>query len=233
MSNELPPNSELTSCNPNKPQVDRWRVWRTRVRKAIFSFIVILPFIAVGEIILCSSLLSNFMTMDGHRESVDIKGIDAIGTLGYWPPAITPQNVDHLSHQIDWSGDSVTERYRMEITAGNAAKWQDDIHADEERNGHGLSHLYVMEGIHRSIVGPPPLEHQTGSSPSWWTPPDSDYRATEFMLWSHSKGTAHGLYSVYEPRIQTLWVYGYSAEHNELWPAGKLPAGAAFQPSNQ
>jgi|GEM_PF-1416834 len=233
MSNEIPPISDLPSCHPTQPAVDRWRVWRTRVRKATFAFLVIIPVIAVGEIILCSSILRNFWSMDGHRESVELTGIQVIGAIGFWPPAISPQDVDNVSHQIDHSRDSYTERYRMELSASNAAAWQDAIHAKQEQEGHGLSHLDGMEGLHRSITGPPRLEHQTGRTPPRWTPPASEYRATEFMLWSHSTGTAHGLYSAYEPATQTLWVYGYSAQHDELWPQGKLPDGKAFQSPNQ
>ena len=229
MSSDLPPDPELPSCNPTQLQVDRWRVWRVRIRKVMFVCLLTLPFIAIGEIILCSSILLNFMSMDGHRESVGLTGIEANGEIGFWPPDISPQDVEHVSHQIDSARDSSTERYRIEINAASAIAWQDAIHAHEEEDGHGLSHLYGMEGIHRSIAGPPPLENQTGPTPSWWTPPFTVYRATEFMLWSHSTGTAHGLYSAYEPATQTLWVYGYSAQHDELWSKGKLPVGTAFQ----
>jgi hypothetical protein len=229
MSNELPSTSELPLGPPTQPQVDRSRVWRTRIRRVMFAFLLTLPFFAIGEIILCGSMLR----MDGHSESVELTGIEVNREIRFWPPSISPQDVKHVSHQIDHSRDSYTERYRMEISAANAVAWQDAIHAHEEGEGHGLSHLYGMEGIHRSIAGPPSLEQQTGPTPSWWTPPSTEYRATEFMLWSHSTGTAHGLYSAYEPATQTLWVYRYCAQHDELWPQGKLPAGTAFHTQSQ
>jgi hypothetical protein len=94
-----------------------------------------------------------------------------------------------------------------------------------------LHHLHEgLEGVHRTISGPPPQHWQTGETPSWWTPPGIDFRATEVMLWytNYDSGVGRATYSGFDESNGVLWVYDYASQHDILWSHGGMPAGDLF-----
>ena len=106
----------------------------------------------------------------------------------------------------------------------------DHIHAAQERNSKScLHHLHEgLEGVHRNIVGPPPMHWQTGNAPAWWTPPALDFRATVIMLWytDYDSGVGRATYSGFDESTGTLWIYDYACQHDEVWSHGDVPEGA-------
>lgn len=208
-------------------------IGRRELRSLILNYVMfassvgLILLMLVGPFVIWYSVTSS---IDGYT---DLSGVESQSIFSTWPASVPPRDVSHVSWCSDSSGDSFTTRYRMEMSAEHATAWQDAIHAKEEDGAHSMVHLSTMEGLHRTIPGPPYVEHQTGKTPEWWMPPEIEFRATEYMLWSDKTGTACGLYSAYEPARKTLWVYEYAAQHDQLWPQGQLPQGTVFRPAGE
>jgi hypothetical protein len=84
-----------------------------------------------------------------------------------------------------------------------------------------------IEGVQRTIAGPPSMDGRTGDVPEWWTPPDIQFEATELMLWykRYDSGIGRGTFTAFDKETGTLWIYSFSCQHFELWEPGELPEG--------
>ncbi len=92
-----------------------------------------------------------------------------------------------------------------------------------------------VEGVHRTVAGPPPANWQTGECPSWWTPPKIDFRATEVMLWytNYESGVGRATYTSFDRQSGVLWIYDYACQHDKLWTHGNIPPGTMFTSSKE
>ena len=74
------------------------------------------------------------------------------------------------------------------------------------------------------------MHRQTGTTPTWWSPPAIDFRATELMKWyrGYDSGVGRATYSGYDETTKTLWIYEYSCQHDQLWSQGNVPTGQQF-----
>lgn len=165
-----------------------------------------------------------------HRDFVGLSGAAAKQRLGEaWPAAVDAAAVTSMDFTTASTIDSHSNWYRIRLDENAASAWIEDTHAREELSSRmPADHLHETgEGVNRTIPGPPPLHLQTGPTPSWWSPPAIDFRATEVMLWytRFESGVARATYSAFDGSTRTLWIYEYAAQHDLLWPHGKLPRG--------
>jgi hypothetical protein len=140
-----------------------------------------------------------------------------------------------VSYKSESSRDSYSSWYRITLSATAAGKWTNQIHKHQEDWSRGcLGDLHErLEGVHRTISGPPPLHSQTGETPNWWTPPNIDFRATEVMLWytHYDSGVGRATYTSFDNLAGVLWMYDYACQHDKLWTHGNVPTGNVFMSS--
>lgn len=162
----------------------------------------------------------------------DASGAEARKRLGHdWPSNVDPAQVESVSRKHASEFDRHSTWYRIRLAPAAADAWRDACHAREEHIYDGVRDAGSsgIEGVHRTITGPPPLRRQTGSTPHWWSPPAIEFRATELMKWYDAEsGVGRATYSAYDSATKTLWIYEYSAQHDLLWPRGNMPAGEHF-----
>lgn len=212
-----------------------WRNLRTVVRYVVYAFCVI---VVVFSIFVCGSFLMNpFGGFAGESEFTASSGNAAKRRLPDWPVGVITSDVESVSFKSAHSRDSYSSWYRIELTDDAALTWSNRAHAHQEKwckqhlhNGHE-----GVEGVNRTIDGPPPLHSQTGETPRWWSPPAITFRATEVMLWydgSYS-GVGRATYTAFDETNQTLWIYDYACQNDILWPRGNVPKGDVFTTPKQ
>jgi len=144
---------------------------------------------------------------------------------------VDPKDVEKVTWVYESTIDSHSSWYRVKLTPDAATAWTDRIHSEAEKNddSHG-DHIEGVEGVHRTVPGPPPLRQQTGETPGWWTPPVIEFRATEVMIWYRNSSSGYGraTYSAFDKAAEVLWIYEYGAQHDLLWTRGQSPAGESF-----
>lgn len=189
--------------------------------------VVLIALLFIGSI-----FLMPFQGFDGSSEFVDRSGPAAMRSMDDWPRDVSPSKVERVSRKFAYSIDSHSDWYKIELDPESAAAWADFVHRERERSSRdSVSHDdRGLEGVRRSIDGPPPLHTTTGDPPSWWTPPAIEFRATEAMLWysGFDSGVGQAAYTGYDEAQQTLWVYEYSCQHDRLWERNEIPAGEVF-----
>lgn len=165
-------------------------------------------------------------------EFTAIPGTTAKTRLGNWPGRVAPEDVFSVSHQGESSRDSYSLWYLVRLTPEAASEWMNHVHAQAESAARGmpLERKERIEGVHRTIAGPPPLHRQTGETPNWWNPPQRDVRATEVMIWysDFSSGVGRATYSTFDEQSGLLWIYIYASQHDLLWKDGQIPDGSTF-----
>jgi hypothetical protein len=168
-------------------------------------------------------------------EFVDLSGEEARRRPpGGLPEGINPAELRKLSCKEASERDVGSSWYRVELSQAAAAKWQEAFHLAAERRNTRLGPGEEIEGVHRIVRGPLPMDCQTGTTPTWWSPPGIDFRATEVMQWyrKSSDGTQSGvgqaMYTGFDEPTHTLWIYHYSCQHHIRWTRGNVPAGQQF-----
>lgn len=149
-----------------------------------------------------------------------------------WPSDVAPSNVRSVSRKHEYSIDSHSSWYKIELDNDSAQRWADSVHAVQElhsRRSLGKEDR-GLEAVRRNIPGPPPLHWKTGDSPVWWTPPSIEFRAMEAMKWysGFDSGVGQAAYTGYDATQRTLWVYEYSCQHDRLWEPNQIPEGDVF-----
>jgi hypothetical protein len=146
--------------------------------------------------------------------------------------AIDPAKVKTVSRKFDFSIDSYSVWYKIELDATSARIWADHVHTDKERRTRSSISPddRGLEGVRRELLGPPPLHHKTGYVPAWWKPPTIQFRATEAMKWysGFDSGVGQAAYTGYDVGNQTLWVYEYACQHDRLWEQNQIPEGDVY-----
>lgn len=207
-----------------------WRTIRTVIRLVFYFFCVL---VVLYPIMVCVPFLMNpFAGFAGSSEFVDRPGLSAKRSMDEWPVSIDPANVRIVSRKCDFSIDSHSAWYKIELNATSAQIWEDYVHSKQElysresiqRDDRGL------EGVRRVLLGPPPLHQLTGYVPDWWKPTTIDFRATEAMKWYSGidSGVGQATYTGYDAEKQTLWVYTYAGQHDRLWEPNQIPDGEVF-----
>ncbi len=162
----------------------------------------------------------------GPEEFTDLSGTSAKKYFGpAWPKGVKLEDVESVSFKSSASIDSSSAWYRIKLCKPAASTWAEELHQLEQQGRFNTDKK--LEGVKRTISGPPPLHRQTGTTPKWWSPPKIDFRATEVMVWysdGHS-GVGRATYSGFDDSDNTLWIYAYSCQHDLLWEQGKLPEG--------
>jgi hypothetical protein len=179
--------------------------------------------------------MNPFAGFAGSSEFVNKPGPSAkrsMDSMDEWPVSIDPSNVRIVSLKCDYSIDSHSAWYRIELNATSAQIWAETVHSNQERYSRESIRRddRGLEGVRRVLVGPPPLHWQTGNTPDWWKPPTIDFRATEAMKWysGFDSGVGQAAYTGYEAEKQTLWVYKYACQHDRLWEQNQMPDGDIF-----
>ena len=208
-----------------------WRNVRTVIRYVVYACCVL---VVLFPILICGSFLMNpFAGFDGKSEINGLSGLAAKRRLNDWPADVDPRDVHNVSYKSEYSRDSYSSWYRIELTAGAAERWMNQIHTHQEDwSRQCLHHLHEgLEGVHRTIAGPPPHHQQTGETPNWWIPPSFNFRATEVMLWytNYCSGVGRASYSAFDESTGVLWIYDYSSQHDILWSHGSVPTGNVFK----
>jgi hypothetical protein len=188
----------------------------------------------IGVMAIASQISSPFGGFSRTHEIVNSPGHVAKKRFGEdWPPSVDPAMVQSVSCKSETSRDSYASWYRIQLNSESARKWMDHMHSKQEHDSRSsLHHLHEgLEGVRRTIIGPPPTRWQTGNAPSWWSPPSIEYRATEIMLWyrNYDSGVGRATYSAFEPGADTLWIYDYASQHNQLWSPGDSTLGMAIR----
>lgn len=188
-------------------------------------------FALAGILVVGALLLNSFSVFDGSKEFSNLSGSVAIQRLGdAWPSSVDPRAVESISYKTQQSRDSFSTWFRIKLSKNTAKLWADHTHMEQERSSKQAmsNHHESIECVHRIVDGPPPLHHQTGETPAWWSPPSINFRATEIMLWykGFDSGIGRAVYSVFDESTGILWIYEYAAQHDKLWSPGKMPAEA-------
>lgn len=207
-----------------------WRTVRTDVRYLFYAgcagVFVLAPVLCV---LFLMNLLSGFA---GESEFTQLSGSAARQRLSAWPEGVDAEEVESVSYKVEYTRDSYSAWYRLQLSADAASTWMNRIHRrQEDWSKQSVDPLYEgCEGVHRMITGPPPQHRQAGDTPSWWTPPGIDFRTTEVMLWytNYDSGVGRATYSAFDQSTGVLWVYDYASQHDILWPHGSIPAGDVF-----
>lgn len=207
-----------------------WRMIRSCTRFTFYGgcvLVVVLVVFVVG-----SFLLHPFSGFDGESEFTGLSGRAAERLLSQWPRGVDSADVQNVVYKSAYARDSHSRWYRIELSPDAASAWMDQIHEHQEAwSKQCVSPLHEgLEGVHRTISGPPPQHAQTGETPTWWTPPPIDFRATEVMLWyiKHNSGVGRATYSTFDEATGVLWMYDYASQHDILWPQGTVPTGDDF-----
>lgn len=168
-------------------------------------------------------------------ELIEVAGAAAKARLdrfGLWPASVDPQDVESVTWISQSTIDSHSSWYRVKLTPDAASSWMNNIHEQQELDSRqSLDHLDEgLEGVHRSLPGSPPQHRQTGKTPTWWTPPPIEFRATEVMTWYRHDNSGYGraTYSAFDVSNGLLWIYEYGAQHDLLWSRGDVPPGQVF-----
>lgn len=152
--------------------------------------------------------------------------------FGNWPKSVDPRDIEKVTWSYQSTIDIHSSWYRIELKPDAATSWMDKIHETAVAGAKvETDHLNEgAEGVHRMIPGPPPLHRQTSKTPNWWQPPAIDFRATEVMIWykSSDSGVGRATYSAFDPSAGVLWIYEYSAQHDQLWSRRNVPPGEVF-----
>lgn len=207
-----------------------WRTFRTIVRYAFYAGCVVV--IALPLLISASFLVNPFAGFAGASEFTELSGSVAKRRLPNWPVGVNPAQIQNVSYKREYSRDSYSSWYRIQLGRDAASTWMNHVHQHQENSSkrclHGLHEK--LEGVHRIILGPPPQHPQTGETPAWWMPPSIDFRSTEVMLWysNYDSGVGRATYSGFDESTGTLWIYDYASQHDILWPHGIVPAGNEF-----
>ncbi len=187
---------------------------------------------ALPIFIIASFLMDPFSGFAGKSEFRELSGRSAKHRLSDWPEGVDPAAVQKVSYKCEYARDSYSAWYRVQLAADAATKWMDHMHKRQEDRSKTLLHQRHegLEGVHRTILGPPPQHWQTGETPSWWTPPGIDFRATEIMLWytDYNSGVGRATYSGFDKSNEVLWLYDYASQHDILWSRGGIPGGDTF-----
>ncbi|MEI8213459.1 MAG: hypothetical protein WCI02_15030 [Planctomycetota bacterium] len=210
-----------------------WRNVRALIRYVVYAGCGLIVLFAI---MICVSFLMNpFAGFAGQSEFSDLSGYSAKRRLSDWPSDVDPRDVQNVSYKSEYSRDSYSSWYRISLSATAAEKWTNQIHKHQEDWSRGcLGDLHEgLEGVHRTISGPPPLHWQTGETPTWWTPPNIDFRATEVMLWytNYDSGVGRATYTSFDNLAGVLWMYDYACQHDKLWTHGNVPTGNVFMSS--
>lgn len=213
------------------PQMSSLRFARSARRSVVAFFVLCAAIILMAVLAAGAFLLNPFSGLDGGKEFAGLSGSLAKQSLDtVWPSSVDPATVESVSYKTQWSRDSFSSWFRIKLTKDAAKLWADHLHAEQERYARwamGDSHESI-ECLHRIINGPPPLHHQTGETPAWWSAPSTTFRATEIMLWykGMDSGVSRAVYSAFDESTGILWIYEYAAQHDKLWSPGKMPAAA-------
>jgi hypothetical protein len=212
-----------------------WRNFRTVVRYVVYACCVI---VVLFPIMVCGSFLINpFGGFAGSSEFANKTGSAAKRSMNEWPSNVATAAVRSVSRKHDYSIDSHSTWFKIELDTASAQLWADSVHSDRER--HSRESLRPddrgLEGVRRIVPGPPPLHSKTGDTPDWWSPPPIDFRATEAMKWysGYDSGVGQAAYTGYDADKQTLWVYEYACQHDRLWEPDQIPDGDVFSRLNE
>jgi hypothetical protein len=187
----------------------------------------------IWAVFVCGSFLLNpFEGFDGESEFIALSAQAAKRRLPAWPNGVPESEVESVSYKSSHSRDSYSSWYCVKLTNNAARNWQDYAHLHQETWSRQCldNRDEGLEGVHRTIDGPPPLHSQTGETPAWWLPPAIAFRATEVMLWYDSfySGVGRATYTAFDASKQTLWIYDYASQHDILWKQGNVPSGQIF-----
>jgi hypothetical protein len=205
------------------------RLPRTLRRFVVGGFYIVLAFTAAA--VAFTILVAIGFRFGGSTEFEDLPGSTAQLRLeNDWPVSVDPSAVPSMSYKGESTFDSYSRWYRIRLDEVSAAKWTDDVHT--KRKLHAMEvvgHKETLEGVRRTVPGPPSLRRQTGTTPSWWSPPQGDYRATEIMKWYawYDSGIGWGIYTYYDRSTEILWIYDYCCQHDKFWSAHHVPQGEA------
>jgi hypothetical protein len=211
------------------------RILRKRFFELIRRIIVItfyLSCIAIVPLAIMAawSTISLILHPFGSGVEIDSTGLSGVAAkqrlIENWPSAVNADSVELVNYKYESSRDSYSTWYRIILDRDSALAWGDFIHARQEKSAADEHHEKV-EGIRRTVTGPPPLHRQTGVTPAWWSPPGIDVRATEVMKWykDYYSGVGRATYSAYDDSTHTLWIYEYACQHDLLWAHDSMPEG--------
>lgn len=178
-------------------------------------------------------LILTYSVSRGVENDFDgLSGNDAALRLGAeWPEDVRPREITSVSRKYAGTIDSHSTWFRIVLSPDAAETWQNEAHRRQEQGAREAQRRLhdVLEGVYRIHHGRPPLQRKTGKTPSWWVPPNIEFRATEAMIWyDNDSGGGRATYSGYDESTMTLWIHEYSRQHDQLWERGKVPAGEQF-----
>ena len=175
----------------------------------------------------CSSSLNHLLFAPTESPSL----------LSRLPPGVSESEVPSLRHESGASIYCSDEWCEAQVTPEVAEKWMEYLHNEAERSASGRlgrrSSEDFIEGVHRTRL--PSFRTEFRTPPGWWSPPSTEFRATEMMKWhsSHDSATAIATYSTYDAKTGTLWMLSYADQNEQLWKGGNVPNGKVFVVKNE
>ena len=133
-----------------------WRIIRTILHYAFYAccvLVVLFPILVFGSL-----LMNPFTGFAGSSAFADKPGAAAKRLLNEWPTGVVPSSVKLVSRKYDYSIDSHSSWYKIELDSNSAQIWADAVHVDRERDS--LQCLRQddrgLEAVRRIVPGPPP-----------------------------------------------------------------------------
>lgn len=221
----------MTAAEADQATTTTCRQWSFQrcVLYGFYGWIVTVFVAAIGTVLLLAFEVREnpFYRGVSDFEVIDFRGSEAKHRLRAWPTTVSIEEVESCSFKYSGSIDSHSQWICLRITPAAATAWIEDAHQRQaETAKQPLGRRYrSVESAERTVIGPPPLHLQTGTTPSWWQPPTMPFRATEVMLWydGYDSGIGRATYSAFDEQSGQLWIYEYSAQHDELWQRGRAP----------
>ena len=134
---------------------------RTWIRYLVYTWCVL---IVLFPILICGGILFDFFS--GPSESTDLPGVSAKWHISDWPASVDPGDVRSVTYKFEASRDSYSNWYRIQLGVSDAEKWIEEIHSRQERSRGLIGAQHEgLEGVRRTVAGPPPLHRQTGETP--------------------------------------------------------------------
>jgi hypothetical protein len=202
--------------------------------------------VLIGFAISCAVILIMFISSvnTGRNPVIEPLGSDQFADLpghaakqrlqNVWPKEVDPGTVHSVSYKAKRSRDSYLSWYRIQLPPVPALTWMNSIHSNQEQASKTRHQRQEeTEGVHRIVDDPADLPEQAGTIPKWWSPPRIEFRTTEVMKWyKYTKlGLARATYSAFDQTTNTLWIFEFASQHENLWPRHQLPEGRHFATS--
>jgi hypothetical protein len=182
---------------------------------------IMLSMLTIGAGLYASSILIRSLDPFPVLQFADKPGPVAARKMNSWDFTVDPVAVRRVSVKSAAGIDSYSTWSKFELGHSDAKTIAAELHNRMATIAPYFQRTKECEQATRTITSIP-MRSPTADPPGWWVPPTANGNATENMLWYRNApyGVAHGCYTIYDAKHETLWVYEYAAQHDSHWDRG-------------